>query len=126
MQKGHVLHFDCLGCDTPIHFSILELDKLEDHLSCTNCKRTYSFEDTTLKRQLQKFEKLCRTIADSEEILSNTSVGISLEGKEVKVPYKILLTRLSSLLDLVIEGKRVSIEFRLEPLVDHPISKKGK
>lgn len=114
MQKGHLLQFSCTACERPIQFSILHVKAL----SCPHCKKIYHFEDETLQRQLQKFEKLCRQIVDSEEILSNTSVGVNINGQEVKIPYKILLTRLNSKLDLKIDGKPVTIEFRLEPLKD--------
>lgn len=119
MQKGHVLQFDCQNCKSPIQFSVFELETLKGCLSCSKCEKKYIFNDPILQRQLRKFEMLCRQVVDSEEILSQTSVvGINVGNKCVKVPYKLLLTRFTSMLELNIGGDTLAIEFRLEPLRD--------
>ncbi len=122
MQKKHNLQFGCQGCKNPVCFSIFELDNPSSQVVCSQCKKKYAFSDETLKRQLKKFEALCRQLVDSEEILSNTAVGIDIGEHQVKVPYKILLTRLSSTLDLIIGDQPVTISFRIEPLRDLPIT----
>ena len=66
-------------------------------------------------RQVKKFEALCRVIHESEEILGHASVGVDVGEHHVKVPYKLLLTRLSSSLELNMNGNTVSIAFRSEP-----------
>jgi DNA-directed RNA polymerase subunit RPC12/RpoP len=119
MQKGRLLEFCCVSCKQKICFSIFELDHKE-HIDCPECNKKYALNDETLKRQLQKFAALCSQIQESEEILSNTSVGVNVGSQCVKVPYKLLLTRLNSSLDLIIGDTRVEISFRLEPLVDLP------
>lgn len=121
MQKGHHLQFECQSCKHPVRFSIFELDTHAE-IHCPGCKKPYLFDDPKLIRQLTKFAALCHQIRESEEILSTTSVGVDVDGKQVKVPFKILLTRLSSCLDLVINGKPFVISFRLEPLNDLPKS----
>lgn len=118
MQKGHHLEFECLGCQTPVVFSIFELDKSEAPVVCSSCNKKYLLQDETLKRQLKKFEALCKQIVDSEEILGSTSIGIDVGEHQVKIPYKLLLTRLNSSLDLTIGDQKVSILFRLEPRLD--------
>ena len=115
MQKGHELQFPCQNCQNDVLFSIFELNKLKGQLSCPNCKMAYDFCDDTLQRQLGKFAALCNQIHDSEEILSNTSVGVFVGEKEVKIPFKILLSRLNSKLDLIVGSKPLSIIFRIEP-----------
>jgi len=120
MQKGHLLQFNCQACQKPIEFSVFELDKDDARLQCPHCKRKYCFQDETLKRQLKKFEDLCLQLIESEEILSNTAVGIDIGEHSIKVPYKLLLTRLNSHLDLMIGDQPLSISFRLEPLKDLP------
>ena len=117
MQKGHHLEFSCLSCDHPMRFSIFEVNA-QQQIKCSNCKKEYLFDDTTICRQLRKFEALCRQVIESEEILGNTSVGINVGDHHVKVPYKLLLTRLNTSLDLMIGNKPVSITFRLEPKMD--------
>lgn len=120
MKKGHHLEFLCQSCQKPIRFSVFDFEKEEGLVSCMHCKKKYSFSDPTLNRQLKKFEALCRQILESEEILSNTSIGIDIGEHHVKIPYKLLLTRLNSCLDLVIGDQPVSIQFRLEPIKDMP------
>lgn len=120
MQKGHLLEFHCQSCQAPVNFSIFDLDKKEGEINCPNCSVIYDFSEDNLKRQLKKFEGLCCQIQNSEEILSNTSIGIYIGDKEVKIPFKILLTRLNSTLDLMIGDKPLTIRFRIEPTRDLP------
>lgn len=117
MKKRNHLQFCCQRCQAPVNFSIFDLD---GSISCSQCSRNYLFNDDQLKRQLKKFEALCRQIKDSEEILSQTSVGVDVGQHHVKVPYKLLLTRLSSTLDLKIGSEPLSITFRFEPMADLP------
>lgn len=119
MQKGHTLQFCCQSCQHPIQFSVFTLDKSET-ISCPECHMLYDFTNEALCRQLRKFENLCRQIQASEEILSNTAVGIYLGDREVKIPYKLLLTRLNSTLDLIVGDRPLTITFRIEPTLDTP------
>ena len=119
MQKGHTLYFKCISCDAPVRFSVLDLSE-NSSTACPECGKLYAFTDVTLVRQIKKFEALCRQIHESEEILGNANVGVDVGEHHVKVPYKLLLTRLSSSLDLNIEGKKISITFRIEPTKDSP------
>ena len=115
MQQGQHLQLSCIECKHLIPFSLFEIEK---PLKCLECGKVYAFNDEILKRQLKKFEKLCLQIVDSEEILSQTSIGITVGEKQVEVPYKLLLTRLNSILRLEVAGQPVQIEFRLEPQRD--------
>lgn len=119
MQKGHTLQFKCLSCATPVTFSVFDLDN-QPTICCHSCEKKFAFSDPVLVRQLKKFEALCRQIQDSEEILGTASVGVDVGEHHVKVPYKLLLTRLSSSLDLNIAGQKVPIFFRIEPIKDTP------
>lgn len=118
MQKGSHLKFSCKACKEPIHFSLSDIEKGESRIGCPNCDHGYSFSDPTLLRQIHKFAALCEQIKDSQEILSNTSVGIDIGEHHVKIPYKLLLTRLNALLELSIGGEPMKIEFRMEPLLE--------
>ena len=118
MQKGHLLQFKCQHCQNPVNFSVFEVENSEEGLNCTQCGAIYDFNDETLKRQLSKFERLCLQIQQSEEILSNAAVGIYLGDREIKIPYKILLSRLNSTLDLTMGGQPLAITFRIEPAMD--------
>lgn len=118
MQKFKMLQFSCQSCQHPVCFSVFELEGRDALINCSQCTKKYAFHDEALKRQIKKFEALCRQIQDSAEILSNTAVGIDVGEHHVKIPYKLLLTRLSSTLDLMIGNQPVSIAFRFEPLRD--------
>lgn len=118
MQKGRTLHFSCLSCQEPIHFSIFDLDRQEWKIVCPSCQKTYALQDEKLKRQLRKFEALCLQIVESEEILADTAVGVQVGERDVLIPFKILLTRLNSYLDLHIGNQLLRITFRIEPTKD--------
>lgn len=118
MQKGHHLQFDCISCKEPVRFSLFELEKAETPIACPQCKEEYSLQDDQLKRQLRLFEALCLQLVESQEVLGSSYVGVDIGDKKVKIPYKLLLTRLNSCIDLTIGDQPVSILFRLEPTVD--------
>lgn len=122
MPFGHKLQFHCQECNTLILFSILDREHFTGTVSCGECGQKYAFEDETLLRQLKQFEILCYQIYASEEILGSTSIAIDVGSHHVKVPFNILLTRLSSVIELNIEGKKLVIAFRVEPLKDVPES----
>lgn len=120
MQKGHFLHFPCQGCQSEISFSLFNIEKKNGLVSCNHCQLTYDFSHEDLARQLRKFAKLCEQIQESEEILSNTAIGVHIGDKEIKIPFKILLSRLNSKLDLMIGDHPLTITFRIEPSKDLP------
>lgn len=112
VQIGHRLQFHCQACEALITFSVLDS---EENVCCTNCRKRYLFDENLL-RHLRQFEALCRQIYASEEILGTTHIAIDVGNSHVKVPFNILLTRLSSVIELNINGHKCSISFRLEPL----------
>lgn len=116
-QERKTLQFNCLHCQEPVEFSLFEIEK-EPTFSCTSCHKKYAFSDQFLKQQLRKFEGLCRQLLESEEILGSTYVGVDVGEHHVKIPYKILLTRLNPSLDLKMGDQTITIRFRLEPCKD--------
>lgn len=116
MQKGHALEFNCQCCSESISFSVLDSKQLKNPLACKQCGKKYIFDDETILRQLEQFEALCSQIHASKEILGSTSIAIDIGSHHVKVPFNILLTRLSSVIELNIGGKKSMIAFRVEPL----------
>ena len=116
-QKGSFA-FDCRDCKKEVTFSLFDIEvgkEKEKVFSCGGCRKKYGFGDDTLKRQLSKFAALCRQIQESEEILGSSAVAVSVGKEEVKVPFKLLLTRLKSTLDLQVGKERFVITFRIEP-----------
>ena len=126
MQLGSVLEFHCVaeGCRQAIKFAILDV-RDDNRLTCSACGKKYFF-NPELVCALAKFDKLCRAIHESEEILSDTNVAVNVAGHEIKIPFRLLLTRLNTSLTLRIgqevNGKHVErpidIQFRLQPLTD--------
>lgn len=120
MQTGHKLQFHCQACQEPVIFSVLDREFFNNIVSCQACGKKYAFDDETLLRHLRQFEALCQQIHASEEILGNTAVAIDVSSHHVKVPFNILLTRLSSVIELKMNGQKTVIAFRIEPLKDIP------
>lgn len=121
MQKGSSLSFPCCRCRAPVVFSVVASDAALSSVTCGQCGTKYPFEDPTLQRQLQKFQALCEQILLSEEILSDASIGVSLRGgEEIKIPFRLLLTRFTPTLALKVGGEVVNIAFRFEPSADLP------
>ena len=119
MQVGYQLHFNCLDCSEEVRFSVLGGKDTSAQIVCSSCLKRYAFDEGILL-QLQKFESLCRQIHESRDILGDTQVAVNVDDREVKIPYKLLLTRLSSVLQLQMAGRSVDIHFRLEPVKDVP------
>jgi transcription elongation factor Elf1 len=120
MQSGHKLQFHCQECESPILFSVLDREHFNKIVPCSSCGRKYAFDDESLLKHLRQFEALCRQIHASEAILGSCAIAIDVGSHHVKVPFNILLTRLSSVLELNINGKKSVICFRVEPLTDIP------
>ncbi|NGX60734.1 MAG: hypothetical protein K940chlam9_00202 [Chlamydiae bacterium] len=119
MEMDHQLHFNCQRCESPIPFSVLGREGFTGSLCCQECGQKYTFKDDTLLRQLRQFEALCSQIHASEEILGSTSIAIDVGNHHVQVPFNILLTRLRSVIELEINGKKSTISFRVEPLKEY-------
>jgi hypothetical protein len=117
MQRGPHLAFNCVLCEKPVTFSVWEVHDSSYPIICNHCQKKYLFSADMLK-QLKQFEALCLQIQQSEEILGSTHVAIDIGPYNVKVPYRLLLTRLSSVMNLSIGDKKLEIAFRTEPLID--------
>ena len=106
------LTFACQQCQHLVAFSLLEGHQLHNPLVCTHCSKTYLFEPALID-SITRFELLCQAIHQAKDILASTHVAVTIGQQEVKVPFNVLLTRLSSQLDLEIQGKKLSIVFRV-------------
>ena len=115
LQLGENLEFNCItdDCGNTVQFGIFDISKAYI-TTCSKCGAEYKF-DKDLLRKIMQFENLCRVITQSEEILSETHVSIDVAGHNVKIPFRLLMTRLNSQLDLDINGKQLKIKFRLMP-----------
>ncbi len=105
----------CIGCKQQVAFSLFDIDAPHRIVVCSECGKKYGFGEESLKRQLKKFAALCSQIKEAEEILGNASVAVDVGPHHVQVPFKLLLTRLKSTLDLTMQGEKLLVTFRLEP-----------
>jgi hypothetical protein len=123
MKNPHNLELECPECQACIPFSLFELDQSpHPTIGCPDCGRSYLFEDEALRRQLHLFTALCRQLRDSEEILSNTSISVTMGDQHVEVPYKLLLTRLNSKLRLTVGCKEITITFRMDTVQEEKMA----
>ena len=110
------IEFKCIndGCE---EFLCLSLKDIENNptVTCCGCKKSYNFNEEFLNKMI-KFEKLVLAVREAEDILGSTNVAISIKGHQIKVPYRLLLTRLNTLITLNLGGKEISFRFRIEPL----------
>lgn len=119
MENPYSLEFNCQKCNSPLRITPEMLDNCNCLITCEQCQKKYHLEDETLRRQLQLFYELCRQIRESKEILGNTSVGVNLGDRHVEIPFKLLLTRLTTHLTIKIGDQPLHITFRVEPIAQH-------
>jgi hypothetical protein len=108
------IELQCVACQRAICFSILDIGP-DARLSCQHCHTHYTFNAELLDK-IQRFERLITAVYQARDILGSANVGIAFGEEEVKVPYRLLLTRLNTMLTLNIGGKETIFRFRVEPL----------
>jgi len=108
------IEFKCTGCGSNISFSILNMEH-DEVLACGECNKKYFFNEKFLD-QIVRFEKLLEAVHNVRDMLDTTNVAIAFGDEEVKIPYRLLLTRLNTMLTLKIDGKETTFRFRVEPL----------
>jgi hypothetical protein len=126
VQVGNNLEFRCIkdGCGELVKFSVFDISK-NHKIRCTACEKEYAFGQELVSK-LDKFEKLCRAVNEAEDILSDTNVAINVYSHEVQIPFRLLLSRLNTQLNLNVGGKDIQIRFRVSPLKDMPQAPKKK
>jgi len=108
--------FDCIedGCGKLLQFNLMDAAEPKFSLNCPECRREYRF-DTELQDKLRHLRDMLLAIRDAESILGDCSVGVTVPGGSVRIPYALLLTRLNTILVLDIGGRKVDFHFRVEP-----------
>lgn len=114
-----VVDFDCLDqdCSGNVVFDLLALSDADGAVTCPECHHPYQF-DRAFVEKLQKLRKLVMTVRECEGILGDCNVAVTTPAGEVKIPYRLLLTRLNTLISLDVSGRTVDFNFRVEPLND--------
>lgn len=118
MEKA-AIEFKCIQeeCDGVIRFSILDVEK-KIAVQCPICRNDYTFNKDLIEK-IKKFVQLILAVRAAEDILGNTSVAIDVGEHSVQVPYRLLLTRLNTMLTLKIGSSEIIFKFRVEPLKGH-------
>ena len=107
--KGFSIDMHCTQCESLVSIPYRAMAKLPWSTRCPGCGKRYGIESSTIAEQIKLFVGLCQQLKASEEILANAAIAITVGSTEVKIPFRLLLTRLKSTLDLVVDGKRISI-----------------
>jgi hypothetical protein len=126
VQIGNTLEFRCIkdDCGAVVKFAVFDVAR-NHSIRCTACGKEYTFGDDLLSK-LDKFERLCRAVNEAQDILSDTNVAINVYSHEVKIPFRLLMTRLNTQLNLDVGGRDIQIRFRVSPLKDIPQAVKNK
>ena len=111
-----MFEFDCLNkdCDQVARFSLEEALGGKE-ITCPGCGRVYSFSPE-LREKFALLDQLIRALRRARPILGRTGVVIDVEGHQVKIPYFLLLTRLTSELALDLEGEELKLRCFFAPL----------
>lgn len=111
--------FDCIEADclNNIQFDLLSLEDNGLQVACSDCRRIYEFDEIFISK-LDTLRRLVLTVQSAEDILSDCNVSVTTPAGEVKIPYRLLLTRLNTMISLKIEDRTIDFNFRVEPLND--------
>ncbi|EKD27656.1 MAG: hypothetical protein ACD_79C00644G0002 [uncultured bacterium] len=117
------IEFKCINskCDSTISFTITDIEN-NDTLVCSSCSKSYAFHHEFVDK-MRRFSKLIDAVQDAKDILGDTNVAIDVKGQEVKIPYRLLLTRMNTLITLKMEDGEISFKFRVEPLNENVLMK---
>ena len=115
-----IVDFDCIenDCKQTIQFDLLQLQTAKGTLSCSHCHIRYQFDRSFLSK-LDKLRRLVLAVQDAEAILGDCNIYINTPTNEVKIPYRLLLTRLNTLISLQVSGTTIDFHFRVEPLTNN-------
>ena len=119
------LEFKCRECNSPVFFSVLDNKGLSKTITCSKCKKKYVL-GTQILDQLKQFEGLCKQIQLSKSIFGQAAIAVDVGPHQVKIPFQLLLTRLSSVLELNVGGENTTIAFRVDTLKDFSLTDKSE
>lgn len=114
-----VIDFDCIEdeCTATIQFNLMDAHANDGQVKCDACHHCYQFDDVFLGK-LSQLKELVIAVQASEDILGSCNVAVTTPGGEIKVPYRLLLTRMNTLISLSVMDTTIDFNFRVEPLND--------
>lgn len=115
-KEQKIIEFECIvkNCNEIISFAVFELEK-NPKIKCPACQKEYVFNKEFVTK-IKKLVNLILSVREAKDILGNTNVAIDIEEHSVKIPYRLLLTRLNTLITLEIGDQTIDFRFRVEPL----------
>ncbi|MFW5893927.1 MAG: hypothetical protein ACOCUY_02205 [Verrucomicrobiota bacterium] len=110
-----LIDFECLdpGCLSTVQCNLMQMEERKGRISCPQCRREYRF-DPKFRDKLRRFRNLILAIREAEDLLGDVSVGVTTTVGEERIPYRLLLTRLNTLISLEFGGRKVDFRFRVE------------
>ena len=106
MSDSLRLQLCCQSCKARNEFSLQNQASIT--VICNNCQHQHVFDDNNSKK-IALFYDLWHQIVKSQEILPNIEIGIDTHSESLKVPFKLLLTKTSSILSLKVADRSVDI-----------------
>lgn len=115
-QMRALVDFECLDsdCQATVQCNLMDLEQRKGRISCPECRREYRF-DPAFRDKMRRFRELILAIRNAEDLLGDVSVGVTSALGEERIPYRLLLTRLNTLISLDVGGRKVDFRFRVEP-----------
>jgi hypothetical protein len=112
-----LIDFECIepDCGATIRFDLMSLEKNDRQVTCPDCHRPYRF-DKGFVTKLEKLRQLVLAVREAEEIIGDCNIGVATPAGEVRLPYRLLLTRLNTLVSLKAFDRVIDFTFRVEPL----------
>ncbi|MCJ8332106.1 MAG: hypothetical protein HRT89_09545 [Lentisphaeria bacterium] len=112
-----LVDFQCIDCAETIDFNLMTLQENDGQVSCKHCHRPFKFSKK-FQEKLLKLRQLIVAIREAEDIIDDCNVSVTTAIDNVKVPYRLLLTRMNTLISLKVSNKVIDFNFRIEPLND--------
>lgn len=112
-----LVDFVCLAddCGEVVQFNVMQLKESRGRIACAACHRQYHFDADFLDK-LERLRALIIAVIHAQDILGDVHVAVTTPGGTVQVPYRLLLTRLNTLITLDVGDRKVDFNFRVEPL----------
>lgn len=116
MDSNCKIEFKCIkdSCNSLVSFSINEIEN-DGTVECSTCRKGYSFHPDFVDK-MRRFSRLVEAVQDAKDILGNVNVAVAVGEQEVKIPYRLLLTRMNTLITLKMDEGEITFKFRVEPL----------
>lgn len=110
-----VIDFECLDedCLATVQCNVMQLEETGGKVCCPECRREYRF-GRAFRDKLRRFRQLILAVHNAQDLLGDVSVGVTTAVGERRIPYRLLLTRLNTLITLDMNGRKVDFRFRVE------------